>query len=241
MARSKPFDKNMRRRKLVRLDLQLKIVFITLFVASLVLLINFQLSLAGHAHLESQMHDKIDVQRISDAIKQSTIQKFLFSVAMAVPLAGFVGILYSFKFCGPIYKFKKFFSELVAGRWDERCFLRKGDDLQDVCQAINDGMDGFRDQLRKNHSLAMDMQAFLAEAAFTVDGNTQMLLDRIRDGISEEENMFRERFADDWAAEQKAMAESSAPSADSPSATDAESSVQSESQTENESEAASAN
>ncbi len=186
--------RNRRRKKLIRLDLQLKIVFITLFVASLVLLINFQLSLAELWSLEEQFSSKYDVDRLLEVIKTATIQKFLFSVAMAVPLAGFVGVLYSFKFCGPIYKFKKYFTELATERWDDRCMLRRGDDLQDVCQAINDGVGAFRDRVRKSHAVLEDVEHFLGEAAFTVDGKTQALLDRIRTGLEEERTEFDARF-----------------------------------------------
>jgi hypothetical protein len=185
---------NRRKRKLIRLDLQLKIVFITLFVASLVLLINFQLTLAGLWSLSNQFLESRSVDLLLESIRDSTIQKFLISVSIAVPLAASVGILYSFKFCGPLYKFKKYFTELQSGRWDERCMLRKGDDLQDICEAINAGIDGFRDRLRRNHSLLQEVKAFLGEVAITADGRAQARLRQIQEEIETEARLYRERF-----------------------------------------------
>jgi len=186
-----------RRKKLIRMDLQLKIVFITLLVASLVLLVNFQLTLAGLWSISSQLTESSNVDDVLEFIRSSTIQKFLFSVVMAVPLAGFVGILYSFKFCGPIYRFNKYFTELRTKRWDERCMLRKGDDLQDVCDSINGAMDEFRERIREDHRVLQDVKAFLDRAVFTSDSTSQELLAKVKVGIESEEKFFKERFPAD--------------------------------------------
>jgi methyl-accepting chemotaxis protein len=193
-VKSQSATKNRRRKKLIRLDLQLKIVFITLFVASLVLLINFQLTLSGLWSISSQLNENTNVNQLLESIKISTIRKFLFSVAMAVPLAGFVGILYSFKFCGPIYKFKKYFTELSTGRWDDRCMLRQGDDLQDVAQSINEGIETLRDRIREDHEILSDVRTFLSNAVFTLDNESQELLAKIRERIDAEQKCFDERF-----------------------------------------------
>jgi len=208
-ATTQPRVKNRRRRKLIRLDLQLKIVFITLFVASLVLLINFQLTLAGLWSISNQLTETQNVNQLLESIKMSTIRKFLFSVALAVPLAGFVGILYSFKFCGPIYKFKKYFNDLRGGRWDERCMLRDGDDLQDVAGAINEAVECFRDRVRRDHETLADVQAFLETAVFTTDGRGDQLLARIRERIAEGDANFAERFPSKAAGDSSARVEAS--------------------------------
>ena len=193
--------KNRRRKKLTRVDLQLKIVFITLFVASLVLLVNFQLTLAGLWSISSQLTGGYSVNELLESVKASTIRKFLFSVVLAVPLAGFVGILYSFKFCGPIYRFKKYFTELKTGRWDERCMLRKGDDLQDVALAINDGIDCLRGRIRQDQAVLQEVEAFLSSAVFTSDLEGDALLASIRERIVGGRKTYQDRFPADDAEE----------------------------------------
>ena len=193
--------KERRRKKLTRVDLQLKIVFITLFVASLVLLVNFQLTLAGLWSISSQLSGGYSVNELLESVKESTIRKFLFSVVMAVPLAGFVGILYSFKFCGPIYRFKKYFTELKSGRWDERCMLRKGDDLQDVAHAINEGMGCLRERIREDQAVLREVESFLSGAVFKSNLQGEDLVASIRERIVAGRKTYEKRFPADGKTE----------------------------------------
>ncbi|MBN1353106.1 MAG: hypothetical protein JW994_00355 [Candidatus Omnitrophica bacterium] len=48
-----------------------------------------------------------------------------------------IGILTSHKIAGPIYRMIKFLDGMVAGDYSQRIHLRKGDELQDVADAIN--------------------------------------------------------------------------------------------------------
>lgn len=183
---------NRRKKKLIRSDLQFKIVFITLFVASLVLLINFQMSLAALWSISIQPMGS--VESALDQIRHVMVKKFLISVGMAIPLAVSVGILYSFKFSGPIYRFKKYFLDLAAGRWDQRCSLRKGDDLQDVCDSINSAVGALRDRLRESHQVLEETRGVLDEVQYTVDENGKSRIQALREKIGREERAFRERF-----------------------------------------------
>lgn len=196
-----------RKRKLVRLDLQFKVVFITLFVTSLVLLINFQLNLAGMASLASRYPDSSLAQALIEEFKGATMQKFLLSVGMAIPLAASVGVLYSFKFCGPIFRFKQFFLNMTK-RWDEPLRLRKGDDLQDVCEAINTGVGSMRARLRANHRLLADIHRHLETEADLSGREGDRERRAILAAIAEEDAIFREKFRDEI--------ESGADQADSP-------------------------
>ena len=183
---------NRRKKKLIRSDLQLKIVFITLFVASLVLLINFQMSLAALWSISVQPTGT--VESALDQIRHVMVKKFLISVGMAIPLAVSLGILYSFKFSGPVYRFKKYFLDLVTGRWDERCSLRKGDDLQDVCDAINSAVGTLRERIRESHNTLQDARRVLDEVSYTVDEGGKGRIQALREKIDREERVWKERF-----------------------------------------------
>jgi len=155
---------NRRKRKLVRMDLQFKVVFSTLFVASFVLLVNFLLVSAALWTLSVRITDPAlsEVQRIFR-------NNFFFSLAVAVPLSVTVGILYSFKFSGPIYRFKKYFIEVVQGRWAHRCTLRKGDLLVDMADAINAAMDRIRERMKANHELLAEIGTVLESGTVSAD------------------------------------------------------------------------
>jgi hypothetical protein len=203
-----------RKRKLVRLDLQFKVVFITLFVTSLVLLINFQLNLAGMWGLASRFQDNPQARALIDAFRTATIQKFLLSVGMAVPLAASVGVLYSFKFCGPIFRFKKFFVNMTSC-WDEPLKLRKGDDMQDVCDAINAGVGSMRAQLRLNYALLEDVDAFLRSTGASADEDQVEWRNRLALEIREQNERFRSRFPTEFPPPASPTSESSDDSAES--------------------------
>jgi len=183
---------NRRKKKFVRADLQVKIVFIALFVASLVLLVNFQMSLATLWSISSQ--PAVSVESAVDEIRHELVKKFLISVALTIPLAISVGIIYSFKFSGPIYRFKKYFSELVTGRWDLPCGLRKGDDLWDVCDAINAAVGTLRERIREDHSTLQETRMVLDEVSYTVDENGKARIQALKEKIEREDRVFQQRF-----------------------------------------------
>jgi hypothetical protein len=159
-TQAKPLHrKNQRKQKLIRNDVQLKVVFITLFVASLVLLINFQLSFAALWSLQSEITANTSVTLMLETIRRSLVSKFLVTVAVAIPLAAAVGILYSFKFSGPIHRFKLHFQNLWTGRWDQPCRLRTGDDLVDVCDALNSAVDAVNEVVVRNDAVLRSLQA----------------------------------------------------------------------------------
>lgn len=188
---------NRRRRKLVRTDLQLKVVAITLFVASFCLLVNFQLVVASLWGLHSSLVNASNYGQFLDAVRRLVIQKFLVSLAIAVPLSATIGILYSFTFSGPIYKFKKYFSELADGApWDESCTLRKGDQLVDLCDAFNRALGQLRDRVAASHFALQEADALLRDPAIEerLDPSERDRLARVREAIAEEAEVFASRM-----------------------------------------------
>jgi hypothetical protein len=146
-----------RKRKWIRPDIQLKVVLRTMFVAILGLLINFQLSLIGYWLLVQQGPASDPVGRIPGML----LKYFLISLGIAVPLSITVAVIFSFKFCGPIFRLSRYLGDLVEGSWDRRCGLRAGDDLQDLKDTLNAALDVFRDCVRGQHHLLHDAGALL--------------------------------------------------------------------------------
>ena|SRR2546425_11168363 len=140
-----------RRTKWIKPDLQLKIMLMTLSVATIVLSINFQLNLLGLSRIHG--HPAPTIDGTLELVRSSLLRQFVFACCLVAPLSIWVGAVYAFKFCGPIYRFRRFFEELAAGRWDPPCRLRKGDDLQDVKDSINACLDLMKERLQKQHEL----------------------------------------------------------------------------------------
>ena len=68
----------------------------------------------------------------------------LISFALFLPLMFFVGILVTFRFAGPVYRFKMYLGEVIRGEKPKDCRLRKGDELQDLCAVINQATEPLR-------------------------------------------------------------------------------------------------
>jgi len=149
-----------RKRKFVRRDVQLRVIFVALLVASVVLLLQFQLTLLSFGNTwELATHPIVAM----DELRMTLVTRFLVCVGLSIPVSIAIAVVYSFRFAGPIYRFKKYFVEMKDGRWDIPCSLRKGDDLQDVCQSINEALDGVRGLVGRNDAILSEVRSFLSD------------------------------------------------------------------------------
>ncbi len=60
------------------------------------------------------------------------------SFGMLLPLTIAVGIMVTFRVAGPVYRFEQYLREVRDGREIRPCTLRQGDDLQELCDLINE-------------------------------------------------------------------------------------------------------
>jgi len=59
------------------------------------------------------------------------------SFGMLLPLTVAIGVMVTFRLAGPIYRFEKYLREVHEGTEIRPCRLRKGDELQELCDVIN--------------------------------------------------------------------------------------------------------
>jgi hypothetical protein len=155
--------KNRRRQQFILRGLQLKVAFQTLFVALPMLLLNF---LLAHNEVVRYLR-KAAVPGDTGFLDVSSIifSNFLITLAITIPFALGVGILYSFRFCGPIFKFNKHLTELNKGRWDRTCTLRQGDQLQDFKETLNNALRLLSGRIYSQHELLREAQTVLEDPA----------------------------------------------------------------------------
>ena len=65
------------------------------------------------------------------------IEILLFSFGMLLPLTVALGIVVTFRIAGPIYRFEQYLKQVVRGEAVGPCRLRSGDQLQELCELIN--------------------------------------------------------------------------------------------------------
>ena len=57
-----------------------------------------------------------------------------------LPATSVFGILITFRTAGPIHRFKQHLASVARGEQPGPCRIRKGDELQDLCDAINEAL-----------------------------------------------------------------------------------------------------
>ena len=148
-----------RNRKLVEPRLQLEFCLLFLCItlcAVLVQTIVLNFTLAGLAGRVPHDGGRIlaEVPRILGA-------SLLLTLALLVPVALAIGVYSTFKLVGPIHRFKVFLKQVAAGERPHECRIRAGDELQDLCQLMNEATA----PLRRSRSDARDAGDPAQEAA----------------------------------------------------------------------------
>lgn len=186
---------NRRRQTLVDLDLQMKIVFLALAAAALVLLVNFQMSVASLWSTSAAIANVETVDEVFTHMKARLFREFTISIGVGIPFAAALGILYSFKFCGPLFRIRKQLANLRDGSWRQPCVLRKGDDLKDVARMLNETTGIACEYADDTHDLLQEVRAVLDEIGPVADDVVGARLSRIREGIAREERTYEKHFS----------------------------------------------
>ncbi len=71
------------------------------------------------------------------ALPELPLEILAVSFGMILPLTIAVGILVTFRIAGPVYRIEKYLEEVLRGEQVVPCKLRKGDELQELCEMIN--------------------------------------------------------------------------------------------------------
>lgn len=132
-------EKKYRRKvRLINPGLQLKLTLVFLCVAVTCILVQFTL-LSGT--LTEITENSPQVARV---LYSSLWKHLLVTLGLLVPLTLSVGILVTHRVAGPAYRFEQFFKAVSAGKDPGECRTRKGDELDELCEAINDAMEYMR-------------------------------------------------------------------------------------------------
>ena len=154
--------KSRRSQKLVEPRLQLKFAAVFLTTAAAVVLAQgfglfFTLDrLAGTLPNDGHMVQ----MEVSSIIQRNC----LLTLALVAPLSLIVGVLTTFRVVGPLYRFRIYLRELVAGTDPGPCRVRQGDELQDLCELLNEATTPVREANAKA----------IARAAVRTAGTTPM-------------------------------------------------------------------
>ena len=129
---------NRRKIKLIQPRLQLTLVGWFLAVAVTGLVLQVLLLGAFLAELASTLPD--EGAAVAASADGMLVEALLVSLLFLVPMTVGVGILATFRIAGPIYRFETYLDKVARGEEVGPCQLRKGDQLQGLCERINEAL-----------------------------------------------------------------------------------------------------
>lgn len=124
--------------KLIQPGLQVRMVAGFLGVASLALMTELLTLSARLSHFAAEMPEggPYLASQLPSLLGSISLHAFL----ILLPATSVFGILITFRTAGPIHRFKQYLASVARGEQPGPCRIRKGDELQDLCDAINEAL-----------------------------------------------------------------------------------------------------
>lgn len=141
-----------RRRKLINPPLQLRMIGSFLGL----LLVSFMLQSLLFASLLTEVASEMPEggAYLQDRLPDVMVETIFYSVAVLLPLTIGLGILVTFRIAGPIHNFEQFLGRVARGEQVDPCKIRTGDELRDLCEAINRATEPLREEAaEREHEL----------------------------------------------------------------------------------------
>ncbi len=126
----------MRTRKLVRPRLQLRITLWFVSIAACTLVLQFVVLTSVFSDIAMSLTQ--DAAKNFDLLASGYTRVLLMSVAVVLPITAIVGILSTFRIAGPLHRIESFLIQVRNGSRPADCQTRKGDELGDLCDLVND-------------------------------------------------------------------------------------------------------
>ena len=122
--------------RLIRPRLQLRLILTFLGTGALGLLLQYMLIAAALASVAEDLPS--DGPQLMQSTGKLLLVVLLVSLGVLMPLVFFIGLWATHRFAGPIFRFESYLRSVARGEKPPDCRLRKGDELQELCDLIND-------------------------------------------------------------------------------------------------------
>lgn len=131
-----------RRKKLIKPALQFKVIGSFLGTAAIAVIVQTILMARAFTTIP-ELSDAEHTALLEHLPGLLTFNLFV-SLAVLIPLILLIGITVTHRIVGPIYRFESYLGELKRGETSRPCRIRKGDELHDLCNAINQATEPLR-------------------------------------------------------------------------------------------------
>ena len=125
-----------RKKKLINPRLQLRIILIFFCAAALAVQLEAVLIAITLSRLAKTMPN--DGAELTERMPEFVRTNLILAFVVLAPLMLVIGVIATFKICGPLYRFEVFLRAVRDGRQIEPCRIRKDDELHDFCTLLNE-------------------------------------------------------------------------------------------------------
>lgn len=145
-----------RRVKLIKPGFQLKLIGAFVGMSALSFLLQVLILARSLGQTATQLPE--GGSQLMAAMPDLLKHVLIFSFGLCLPLTCAVGVLVTFRIAGPIYRFEQYLDEVARGTAKGPCQIRKGDQLQELCDRINTATEPLWDRapvrsVQDDHSL----------------------------------------------------------------------------------------
>ena len=131
-----------RSQKIIQPSFQLRLVGWFTGIGMLALLLQF--SIVGFRLSQVVADVEESGGNIADEIPDVLINTLVFSLGMLVPVLFGFGILFTFRIAGPAFRIERYLRAVARGEASGPCSIRKNDQLQELCEAVNLAVDSLQ-------------------------------------------------------------------------------------------------
>lgn len=129
-------DRFSRKRKLIHPGMQLRLSLWFACLAMVGLLLQFILFSGVMSEVALDLPG--DAQQNFERFSAGLIRALWVTVGLIVPLTFALGILQTFRIAGPLHRMTLFLRDLRDGKAPADCRIRRGDQLQEFCDLLNE-------------------------------------------------------------------------------------------------------
>jgi len=125
-----------RRRRLIKPRLQLRLIASFVGLATLALLLQFVF--LGHGLTRAAAGMEGPGGQLAGELPRVLLVVLALSMACLLPTFLILGTILTFRIAGPVYRFEQYLGSVIRGDQLGPCVIRRGDELHELCELIND-------------------------------------------------------------------------------------------------------
>ena len=137
-----------RKKKFINAESQLWFILLSLMTAGVSIVIHAALVSWTLGNLATQLPN--DGRELHALIPQSVFMSSLLAVGLIIPPVVVIFLTATFRWAGPLYRFRMFLEAVAAGRHPEPCRLREKDKVKDMCELLNTVTEPLRESQAQN-------------------------------------------------------------------------------------------